>query len=55
MLADGNNEYPVVPGVRTENPALAALGRFKSETVPVARVGANTAAVQQMLDRVGFR
>jgi iron(III) transport system substrate-binding protein len=54
-LADGNNEYPTVPGVQTENPALAALGRFKAETVPIAKVGANTAQVQMLLDRVGFK
>lgn len=55
MLADGNNEYPTVATARTNNPALAAMGSFKSETVPIAKVGANTAQVQQMLDRVGFR
>ena len=55
MLADGNNEYPTVPGVRLNNPALAALGSFKSETVPIAKVGANTAQIQQMLDRAGFK
>jgi iron(III) transport system substrate-binding protein len=55
MLADGNNEYPVVASARTENPALMTLGRFKAETVPIAKVGANTAQVQQMLDRVGFK
>jgi iron(III) transport system substrate-binding protein len=55
MLADGNNEYPLVPGVRSDNPALKALGEFKAETVPIAKVGANTAQVQQMLDRVGFK
>jgi iron(III) transport system substrate-binding protein len=55
MLADGNNEYPAVPGVRTDNPALAAMGDFKAETVPIAKVGAATAQVQRMLDRVGFK
>jgi len=54
-FADGNNEYPVVASAATENPALVSLGRFKAETVPIAQVGANTAAVQQMLDRVGFK
>jgi iron(III) transport system substrate-binding protein len=54
-FADGNNEYPVVASARTDNPALVRMGRFKAETVPVAKVGANTAQVQQMLDRVGFR
>jgi iron(III) transport system substrate-binding protein len=53
-FADGNNEYPVVAGV-APNAALASLGSFKTETVPIAKVGANTAQVQQMLDRVGFK
>jgi len=55
MLADGNNEYPAVPAVKSNNPVLARLGSFKAETVPVNKVGANTALVQQMLDRVGFK
>jgi iron(III) transport system substrate-binding protein len=54
-FADGNNEYPVVASARTDNPALVRMGRFKAETVPIAKVGANTAQVQQMLDRVGFK
>jgi iron(III) transport system substrate-binding protein len=53
-FADGNNEYPVVPGL-APNAALASLGSFRSETVPIAKVGANTPAVQQMLDRAGFK
>ena len=53
-FADGNNEYPVVAGT-PPNAALASLGTFKAETVPIAKVGANTAQVQQMLDRVGFK
>ena len=53
-FADGNNEYPVVASVQM-NPALAAMGKFKAETVPIAKVGANAAQVQQMLDRVGFK
>ncbi len=55
MLADGNNEYPAVPTVKSNNPVLARLGAFKAETVPINKVGANTAQVQQMLDRVGFK
>ena len=53
-FADGNNEYPVTVG-SVPNAALASLGTFKAETVPIAKVGANTAQVQQMLDRVGFK
>ena len=53
-FADGNNEYPVVAGM-APNAALTRLGAFKAEVVPIAQVGANTAQVQQMLDRVGFK
>jgi iron(III) transport system substrate-binding protein len=54
-FADGNNEWPAVPGVKTTNPALEALGKFKAETIPVSVTGANQAKVQQMLDRVGYK
>ena len=54
-FADGNNEWPVVNGVRTANPALAAFGDFKSETIPVSQIGMNQNKVQQMLDRVGYK
>ncbi len=53
-FADGNNEFPVVKGV-APNAALTSMGSFKSETVPIAKVGANTVQVQQMLDRAGFK
>ena len=53
-FADGNNEYPVVAGA-TPNAALLGLGSFKAESVPIAKIGANTARVQQMLDRAGFK
>ena len=54
-LADGNNEWPAVPSVRIENPALTAMGRFKAETIPTSVIGMNQVRIQQMLDRVGFR
>ncbi len=54
-FADGNNEWPVVASVKTANPALTALGPFKSETIPVAVTGANQTKVQQMLDRVSYK
>jgi iron(III) transport system substrate-binding protein len=54
-FANGNNEYPAVAGVKIGNPALDALGEFKTELVPIATVGANTSKVQQMLDRVGYK
>lgn len=57
-FANGNNEWPAAKGVALDNPALKAMtgGKpFKSETIPIAAVGANTVKVQQMLDRVGMR
>ena len=54
-FAEGNNEWPVVAGVKINNPALQSLGSFKQKTVPVALIGMNQIKVQQMLDRVGFR
>ncbi len=55
QFADGNNEWPVVPGVRIANPALQALGSFKSETILISVVGMNQVKIQQMLDRVGYK
>ena len=56
-FANGNNEYPVVVGVKLNNPALTAMsgGAFKSETIPLTAVGSNQVKVQQMLDRVGYK
>ena len=56
-FANGNNEWPAAVGVSFDNPALKAMsgGSFKSELLPISRVGMNQVAVQQMLDRVGFR
>jgi iron(III) transport system substrate-binding protein len=54
-FADGNNEWPAVAGVKLDNPALRAMGDFKSETIPVSVIGLNQVKVQQMLDRVGYK
>jgi iron(III) transport system substrate-binding protein len=57
-FANGNNEWPTAKGAKVNNPALQAMsggGDFKSETIPLAAVGANQVKVQQMLDRVGFK
>ncbi|MBL0420328.1 extracellular solute-binding protein [Ramlibacter sp. AW1] len=57
-FANGNNEWPTAKGVKVANPALQAMaggGDFKTETIPLVAVGANTVKIQQMLDRVGFK
>jgi iron(III) transport system substrate-binding protein len=55
-FANGNNEWPAVPGVKISgNPALEAMGDFKTDTFSVAQAGKNQVIVQQMLDRVGYK
>jgi iron(III) transport system substrate-binding protein len=56
-FAHGNNEWPVVKGLKLDNPALQAMtgGDFKSELMPISAVGMNQIKVQRMLDRVGFK
>ncbi|MCO5103789.1 MAG: extracellular solute-binding protein [Burkholderiaceae bacterium] len=57
-FANGNNEWPAAKGIELENPALQAMAGgkpFKSETIPISAVGAHVGAVQQMLDRAGFK
>jgi len=55
FFADGNNEWPVVAGVAVNNPALASLGKYKAEGVPVSSIGKGQIAAQRILDRVGYR
>lgn len=54
-FANGNNEWPVVAGLKIANPALESFGRFKAETIPVSVVGMNQVKIQQILDRVGYK
>lgn len=54
-FANGNNEWPAVASLPINNPALKAMGPFKSETIPISAVGGNQVKVQQMLDRVGYK
>src|SRR5207253_798876 len=54
-FANGNNEWPAVPTAVAKNPALEALGKFKSENVSVAAIGKNQIVAQKILDRVGYK
>ena len=54
-LANGNNEWPAVPSVKVENPALKALGSFQPEKVSVAAIGKNQIAAQKLLDQAGYK
>lgn len=54
-FADGNNEWPVVPGVATNNPALDAMGKFKADNLPIGTLASKVVAAQKLLDRAGYR
>lgn len=54
-FAEGNNEWPVVKGVRTNNAALVSLGNYKAENVPISSIGKGQISAQRILDRVGYR
>jgi iron(III) transport system substrate-binding protein len=54
-FADGNNEWPVVPSVRVDNPVLAQLGAFKYDPINVAVLGRNQPAAQKLYDRVAWK
>ncbi|ANQ85369.1 putative iron transport system substrate-binding protein [Azoarcus olearius] len=54
-FANGNNEWPVVPGVKVSNRALDRLGPFKADTLPVGELANTAAEAQRIFDRAGFR
>jgi iron(III) transport system substrate-binding protein len=54
-FADGNNEWPVVKGVKLNNTALSALGSYKEDPLPAQTLARNTVTAQRILDKVGYR
>lgn len=54
-FADGNNEWPVVAGVKVRNPAFETLGTFKADTLPVGSLAMYRSKAQMIFDRVGYR
>ena len=54
-FADGNNEWPVVPSVKPNNPALKELGSFKPDAINVGELARNAAKAQKLYDRAGWR
>ena len=54
-FADGNNEWPVVPGVQVVNPVLSAFGAFKVDPLNVAVLGRNQPSAQKLYDRVAWK
>ncbi len=54
-FADGNNEWPAVPGVKVDNPALNAMGSFKADPLPVGQLAKHAATAQKVFDRAGWK
>ena len=54
-FADGNNEWPAVKSVKTNNPALNKWGGFKEENISIAAIGKNQIYAQKILDRVSYK
>ena len=54
-FADGNNEWPVVDGIKVNNPALEVLGKFKADSLPVKNLAMYQIKAQMIFDRVGFK
>lgn len=54
MLADGNNEYPVVEGVQPSE-AVQQMGTdFKRDELPLSEVSDNVALAQRIYNEVGY-
>jgi len=54
-FADGNNEWPAVPNIRFQNPALAVLGSFKEDQLNVGTLGQNQPLAQKAFNIVGLK
>jgi iron(III) transport system substrate-binding protein len=54
-FANGNNEWPVVPSVKSNNAALATVGKFKTDSLNLSVIGKNQPTAQKIADRSGFK
>ena len=54
-FAEGNNEWPVVAGVKLDNPVLNAFGKFRHDNLNVAVLGRNQPESQKIYDRVAWK
>lgn len=53
-FADGNNEYPVIEGVKL-SPVLEEWGTFKTDAIAVTAYGENNAEALKAMDRAGWQ
>jgi iron(III) transport system substrate-binding protein len=55
ILAQANDEFPVVAGTTMENPELKAVEGFKEAQTPMTALGNNQAQAQIIYDRAGWK
>jgi iron(III) transport system substrate-binding protein len=53
-FAQGNNEFPVVAGIKLD-PVLEAWGEIKTDTINAAKLGENNPEAVKLMDRVGWQ
>jgi iron(III) transport system substrate-binding protein len=53
-FAQGNNEFPVVEGVKLD-PVLEGWGEIKTDAVNAAKLGENNPEAVKLMDRVGWK
>lgn len=53
LIADGNDEYPVVEGVEP-SAAVVEMGSFERDTLPVSAFAAQSEAAQRIYNEVGY-
>ena len=54
-FANGNNEWPAVPGITLTNPALILLGAFKEDRLSVGILGRNQPLAQKVVNVAGLK
>lgn len=54
-FANGNNEWPIVSGMKLDNRALESLGDFKTDEINVAKLGEAQATAQKFADQAGWK
>jgi iron(III) transport system substrate-binding protein len=54
-FAEGNNEWPIDPSAKINNPALLGLGKFKAETVPASAFGLRQITAARLMNQVGYK
>ncbi len=55
IFANGNNEWPIVSGIKIENEKLNSIGKFKRDKLPINLIGKKQFLAQKLADEVGWK